>query len=85
MHMGSIPSPISILFTTNNLHHNYNTRQKYDLHKQILKKENCYTLFSFHGISIWNPISKNIPIDVSYACYKLLPKKYLQSNIFIFV
>ena len=36
---------------------------------------------SFHGINIWNHISKNIPIDVSYACFKMVSKKYLQSNI----
>ena len=48
---------------------------------EIWKKENSYKLFSFHGINIWHHISKKIPIGVSYACFKMLSKKYLQSNI----
>ena len=55
--------------------------KKKDLHTQIRKNENNYKLFSFHSINIWNHISKKIPIDVSYACYKIMSKKYLKSNI----
>ena len=69
IHMENIPLPICNLFIINNLHHNYNTRQKNDLHTQIRKKENSYKLLSFHGINIWNHISKKILIDVSYACF----------------
>ena len=46
------------------------------LHTQIRKNENSYKLVS-HGINIWNHISKKIPIDVSYACFKRVSKKYL--------
>ena len=81
IHMGNVPLPICNLFIINNLHHNYNTRQKNDLYTQIRKKENSYKLFSFHGINIWNHISKKIPIDVSYACFKIVSKRYLQLNI----
>ena len=81
IHMGNVPLPIYNLFIINNLHHNYNTRQKNDLHTQIRKKENSYKLFRFHGINIWNHISKKIPIDVSYACFKIVSKRYLQLNI----
>ena len=81
IHTASVPLPISNLFILNNLHHNYNTRQKNDLHTQIRKNENSYKIFSFHGINIWNHISKKIQIDVSYACYKIMSKKYLKSNI----
>ena len=81
IHMENIPLHICNLFIMNNLHHNYDTRQENDLHTQIRKKENSYKLVSFHGINIWNHISKKIPIDVSYACFKMLSKKYLQSNI----
>ena len=39
IHMENIPLPICNLFIINNLHHNYDTRQKHDLHTQIRKKE----------------------------------------------
>ena len=81
IHMENIPLPICNFFIIHNLQHNYNTRQKKYLHTQIRKKENSYKLFSFHGIDICNHISKKIPIDVSYACFKMVSKKYLQSNI----
>ena len=58
IHTASVPLPISNLFILNNLRHNYNTRQKNDLHTQIRKNENSYKIFSFHGINIWNHISK---------------------------
>ena len=29
----------------------------------------------------WVDNNKKIPIDVSYACFKMVSKKYLQSNI----
>ena len=82
IHTASVPLPISNLFILNNLHHNYNTRQKKKIyiHKSE-KNENSYKLFSFHGINIWNHISKKNQTDVSYACYKIMSKKYLKSNI----
>ena len=36
--------------------------------------------FSFHGVRIWNHISKKIQIDVSYARLKKLAKTFLQNN-----
>ena len=72
-HKRTIPPQISNVFISNNSHHN--------LHEQIEKNESTFKLFRFHGINIRNHISRKIPIDVSYVCYKILFKKYLQSNI----
>ena len=79
--MENVPLPICNLFIINNLHHNHNTTQKNELHTQIRMKKNSYKLFIFHGINIRNHISKKIPIDVSYACFKMVSKNYLQLNI----
>ena len=75
IHMENVPLPISNLFIINNLHHYYDTETK---NIYILKLGRTKTV---HGINIWNHISKKIPIDVSYACVKMLSKKYLQLNI----
>ena len=80
LHIGILPHPIETLFVGNATQHNYNTRQSADLHTQIGKSESVYRLFSFHGIQIWNHISKKIRIDVSYACYKKLSKNYIKNN-----
>ena len=50
-----------------NTRYEYFTRQHNDLHVDIGLKEGVYKLCSFHGIHIWNHISKKISIDVSYA------------------
>ena len=72
-----LPSPLNDLFTVNNTQHNHFTRQHADLHVNTGVRENVYRLFSFQGIYIWNHISKQIPINVSYACYKNLYKNYI--------
>ena len=46
----------------------------------IHKSEKMKTIINY-GINIWNHISKKNAIDVSYACYKIMSKKYLKSNI----
>ena len=79
-HKGILPDPINNLFTVNSNRHNYLTRQTNDLEVNTGKGEHVYNLFSFHGVRIWNHISKKIQIDVSYACFKNLSKTYLQNN-----
>ena len=79
-HTGSTPLPINNLFTENNAQYTYFTRQINNLHTQIGKNEKAYKLFSFHGINIWNHMSRKIPTDVSYACYKKMSKRYIQYN-----
>ena len=75
---GSLPVPISNLFSINR--HHYYTRQINDLQLNTGRGENVYKLFSFHGVRIWNHISKKIQTDVSYACFKNLSKTYLRNN-----
>ena len=76
-HTGVLPDPVSNLFVLNNQRHNYNTRQNNDLQTNLGRGEHVYKLFSFHGVQIWNQLSKKIQIDVSYACFKNLSRKYL--------
>ena len=78
--MGVVPHPITDLFALNNEIHNYNTRQTHDLQIHAGRGEIVYKLFSFHGVYIWNHISRKIPVDVSYACFKNLIKTYLLTN-----
>ena len=75
-----LPTPLNELFIPNNTHHSYYTRQHLDLHTNIGSTENVYRLFSFHGTHIWNHISKKIPTDVSYTCYKKMSKNYIKNN-----
>ena len=60
-HTGNTPLPINNLFTENNAQYTYFTRQINNLHTQIGKHEKVYKLFSFHGINIWNHMSRKIP------------------------
>ena len=77
---GVLPHPINNLFSVNNERHNYNTRHTHDLQINTGNGEIVYTLVSLHGVHIWNHISKKIPTDVSYACFKNLEKCYLTNN-----
>ena len=78
--MGILPHPINNLFALNSERHNYNTRHTLDLQINSGRGEIVYKLFSYHGVHIWNHISKKNLIDVSYACFKNLTKTYLQTN-----
>ena len=62
-----VPLPIVDLFTRNYEFHNHFTRQSQLLHTAVGRNEAIYKTFSFHGIRIWNYISKKISVDVSYA------------------
>ena len=77
-----LPSPLHDLFTVNNTHHNHFTIQHADLHVNTGLRDNVYRFFSFHGIHIWNHISKQIAINVSYACYKNLSTNYTKITIY---
>ena len=79
-HKGMLLDPINNLFSLNSNRHNYRTRQTNDLQINTGRGENVYKLFSFHGVRIWNHIFKKNQIDVSYACFKNLSKKFLQNN-----
>ena len=59
---GGLPLPITNLFALNNERHNYNTRHNHDLQINTGNGELVYKLFSFHGVQIWNHISKKIEL-----------------------
>ena len=54
------------------------------LHSSLGRGEAIYRTFSFHRINIWNYLSKHIPINVSYACFKKTTKCYLMENDFLY-
>ena len=78
--IGITPLPINNLFIENTTQHVYYTRQINNLQTPNGNNEKVYKLFSFHGINIWNHISRKLTTDVSYACYKNLSKRYIQGN-----
>ena len=61
-------------------YHNYNTRQSRSLHPSVGKGEAIYRSFSFHGVNIWNYLSKHIPTNVSYNHFNKLTKSYVLNN-----
>ena len=75
-----LPSPVMNLFIRNNELHNHFTRQSSFLHTPIGDAESIYRTFRFHAIRIWNHIEVNIPVDVSYVCFKKISKTYIQKN-----
>ena len=81
-HIGITPLPAINLLIKNTTQHAYYTRQLNNLQTPIGNNEKVYNLFSFHGIHIWNHISRKITTDVSYAFYKNLSKRniYIQGN-----
>ena len=69
--ISELPIPVWQLFSRNSEIHNYNT---------IGSSEATYANFSFHAVYIWNIISKEIPTDVSYSCFKHLSKHFIQEH-----
>ena len=67
-----LPTPLIDLFIVNNTRYAYFIRQHNDLHVDNGLKEGVYKLFSFHGIHIWNHISKKIP----YMYHMLVSRIY---------
>ena len=75
-----LPIPVLQLFSRNSEIHNYNTRGNKLLRTKIGSSEATYANFSFHAVYIWNIISKEIPTDVSYSCFKHLSKHFIQEQ-----
>ena len=80
--MGILPHPINNLFVLNSERLYYNTKQTHDLQINAGRGGIVYKLFSYHSVHIWNYISKNNPIDVSYACFNNLTKPTYKPMIF---
>ena len=64
--------------------YHYNTRQSRSLHSSVGRGEAIYRSFSFHGVNIWNYLSKHIPTNVSYNRFNKLTKSYLLNNNIIY-
>ena len=65
-----------MLFARNVQYHNYNTRQSRSLHPSVGSGEAIYKSFSFHGVNIWNYLSKHILTNVSYNRFSKLTILY---------
>ena len=79
-----VPIAIRMLFARNDQYHNYNTRPSRSLHPSVGKGEAIYRSFSFHGVNIWNYLSKHIPTNVSYNHFNKLTKSYVLNNDIIY-
>ena len=79
-----VPIAVRILFARNDQYHNYNTRQSRSLHPSVGRGEAIYMSFSFHGVNIWNYLSKHILTNVSYNRVNKLTKSYLLNNNIIY-
>ena len=79
-----VPIAIHMLFARNDQYHNYNTRQSRSLHPSVGRGEAIYRSFSFHGVNIWNYLSKHIPVNVTYIRFNKLTKSYLLNNNIIY-
>ena len=79
-----VPIAIRMLFARNDQYHNSNTRQSRSLHPSVGKGEAIYRSFSFHGVNIWNYLSKHIQTNVSYNHFNKLTKSYVLNNNIIY-
>ena len=79
-----VPIAIHMLFARNDQYRNYNTRQSRSLHPSVGRGEAIYKSFSFHGVNIWNYLSKHIPTNLSYNRFNKLTKSYLLNNNVIY-
>ena len=79
-----VPIAIRMLFSRNDQYHNYYTRQSRSLHPSVEKGEAIYRSFSFHGVNIWNYLSKYIPTNVSHNHFNKLTKSYVLNNDIIY-
>ena len=75
-----VPIAIHMLFPSNDQYHNYNTRQSRSLHPSVGRGKAIYRSFSFHGVNIWNYLSKHIPVNVTFIRFIKLLKSYLLNN-----
>ena len=80
----TVPIAIHMLFARNDQYHNYNTRQSKSLHPSVGRGEAIYRSFSFHGVNIWNYLSKHIPVNVTYIRFNKLTKSFLLNNNIIY-
>jgi hypothetical protein len=76
-----LPDFCKNLFTSNNNVHDYNTRQRTQLHVPVTSSNLFKRTIRFKGVSIWNSLcSTDIKINCSIFCFKKTLKKFLQGN-----
>ena len=73
-HIGSLPVPISNLFSINSNRHNYYTRQINDLQLNTGRGENVYKLFSFHGVRIGTTFQRKFKLMYHMPALKICQK-----------
>ena len=56
-----VPIAVRMVFARIDQYHNYNTIQSRSLHPSVGRGEATYRSLSFHGVNIWNYLSKHIP------------------------
>ena len=80
-----IPVALQYLFTKKNSSvHDYNTRYRNKLRPAIAKHVNRDKYFRFISVHVWNYISENISIDVTFPTFKKSLKLFKLSEDFNF-
>ena len=75
--IGKVPKPISDLFMVNCFFfHNHNTRRAGYLRTQLGRSEASFRTFSYIGTHIWNHMSQNVSINVSYSKFYFFLTKF---------
>ena len=82
-HKNKLPSPISGMFTRNNVIHDRDLRSKNDLHVPPLFHYNLTNrCVRVTGVKLYNTFTKVLDFNVSYPCFKSNAKKLvLQSDV----
>ena len=75
---------LQYLFSKNSSVHEYNTRNRNKLRPAIAKHVYRDKDFRFVSVHVWNYISKNISIDVSFPSFKKSLKLFIFSEDFNF-
>ena len=79
-----IPVALQYLYTKNSSVHEYNTRNRNKLRPAIAKHVYRDKDFRFISVHVWNYISENISIDVSFPTFKKSLKLFILSEDFNF-
>ena len=75
-----LPAALDYLIITNNDIHQYNTRQRYQLHGTRPTCKSVVHSFSTRSFLIWNAMSNVIVLNVSLFAFQCKTKTFLQNN-----
>ena len=65
------------MFQYNHSHHQYNTRQRTNVHTPVSHLSLAYRSIRFSGVNLWNSLPDNIKFAFSLSSFKLRLKTYL--------